>query len=58
VALGEGDEFIKPEHADYLARSIAKARRVTLPGVTHFAPVQRPAVFNEAVLEFLAALPA
>lgn len=57
VALGEGDEFIKPEHADYLAWSIARARRVTLPGVTHFAPVQRPAVFNEMVLEFLAGLP-
>ncbi len=58
VALGEGDEFIKPEHADYLARSIAGAKRITLPGVTHFAPVQRPAVFNAMVLEFLAGLPA
>lgn len=58
VALGEGDEFIKQDHADYLAKNIVGAKRVTLPGVTHFAPVQRPQVFNQAVLEFLAALPA
>ena len=28
---------------------------VTLPDVSHFAPVQRPEVFNAAVLEFLGA---
>jgi pimeloyl-ACP methyl ester carboxylesterase len=53
VALGEHDEFIKPEHADYLAAAIPGARRLTLPGVSHFAPLQRPAVFNQAILDFL-----
>ncbi|HVI87733.1 MAG TPA: alpha/beta hydrolase, partial [Dongiaceae bacterium] len=54
VALGEHDEFIKPEHADYLARSIPGARRLTLPGVSHFAPLQRPALFNDTTMDFLA----
>ena len=54
VAHAEHDEFIKPEHAAYIAATIPGARLVTLPGVSHFAPVQRPEVFNEAVLTFLA----
>jgi pimeloyl-ACP methyl ester carboxylesterase len=53
VALGDHDEFIKREHADYLAATIPGARRVTLRGVSHFAPLQRPALFNEAALDFL-----
>jgi pimeloyl-ACP methyl ester carboxylesterase len=57
VVQAEGDEFIRPEHAAYLARTIPGATLVTLPGVTHFAPVQRPDVFNDAVLGFLRGLP-
>jgi pimeloyl-ACP methyl ester carboxylesterase len=53
VAQAEGDEFIRPEHADYLARTIPGAKLVHLPDVTHFAPVQRPSAFNAAVLRFL-----
>ena len=53
VVHAEGDEFIKREHAEYLARSIPGADLVRLPGVTHFAPLQRPAQFNAAVLAFL-----
>jgi pimeloyl-ACP methyl ester carboxylesterase len=53
VAQAEKDEFIRPEHARYIAETIPGARYVNLPGVTHFAPVQRPALFTGAVLEFL-----
>jgi pimeloyl-ACP methyl ester carboxylesterase len=53
VVQSEHDEFIKPEHAEYLARSIPNARYVFLRGVSHFAPLQRPELFNQAVLEFL-----
>ena len=55
VAWVEKDEFIRPDHARYIAQAIPDARLVELPQVSHFAPVQRPAVFNAAVLEFLAA---
>ncbi len=53
VAQAERDEFIRDEHARYIAGTIPGARYVAMPGVSHFAPVQRPALFNGAVLDFL-----
>lgn len=53
IVQSEHDEFIKPEHAAYLASSIPGAELISLPGVSHFAPLQRPELFNEAVLSFL-----
>jgi pimeloyl-ACP methyl ester carboxylesterase len=52
VVQAEFDEFIKPEHAAYLARVIPGGHYVELAGVSHFAPLQRPQVFNAAMLEF------
>lgn len=57
IIQAEFDEFIKPEHARYLAATIPGAKLVELPGVSHFAPLQRPGVFNAAVLDFLGSLP-
>ncbi|ABC89967.1 putative peroxidase protein [Rhizobium etli CFN 42] len=57
IVLGEHDEFIRREHAEYLARSIPGAEMIYLKGVSHFAPLQRPAEFNAAALSFLGALP-
>ncbi|RWK90553.1 MAG: alpha/beta hydrolase [Mesorhizobium sp.] len=54
VALGEHDEFIKREHANYLADTIPGAALIILPGVSHFAPLQRPDEFNATVLAFIA----
>jgi pimeloyl-ACP methyl ester carboxylesterase len=53
IVQSEHDEFIKREHAEYLARSIPNAELVVLNGVSHFAPLQRPEQFNAAVLAFL-----
>jgi len=53
IVQSEHDEFIKPEHAKHLARSIPNAELVVLPGVSHFAPLQRPEQFNDALLAFL-----
>ena len=53
IVQSEFDEFIKREHAEYLARSIPDAEYVFLPGVSHFAPLQRPEQFNRAMLTFL-----
>jgi pimeloyl-ACP methyl ester carboxylesterase len=53
IAQSEHDEFIKLEHAKYLARSIPGAEFILLPGVSHFAPLQRPELFNAAILAFL-----
>jgi pimeloyl-ACP methyl ester carboxylesterase len=53
IVYSEHDEFIKREHAEYLARNIPNAEFVNLPGVSHFAPIQRPELFNSAILAFL-----
>ncbi len=53
IVHSEHDEFIRREHAEYLARSIPGAAFVLLPEVSHFAPLQRPDVFNRSVLAFL-----
>ena len=56
VVQAEHDEFIKREHAEYLAQTIPGASLVTLPDVSHFAPMQRPDEFNRVVLGFLSAV--
>ena len=53
IVQSEHDEFIKREHAEYLARTIPNAELVNLYGVSHFAPLQRPDLFNSAMLAFL-----
>jgi pimeloyl-ACP methyl ester carboxylesterase len=53
IVHSEHDEFIKRDHAEYLAKSIPNAEFVYLPGVSHFAPLQRPRQFNDAMLKFV-----
>jgi pimeloyl-ACP methyl ester carboxylesterase len=56
IVHSEHDEFIKQEHVEYLARTIPKAEFIFLPEVSHFAPLQRPTLFNQAMLTFLGKL--
>lgn len=53
IVVGENDEFIEQEHSEYLARTISEATLTILPGVTHFAMLQHPDLFNNAMLAFL-----
>ena len=53
IVQSETDEFIKKEHAEYLARSIPAAELIWLHRVSHFAPLQRPSAFNDAMHAFL-----
>jgi pimeloyl-ACP methyl ester carboxylesterase len=55
IADGEHDEAIKQTHTRYMASTIPGARLLILPDVSHFAMLQNPAEFNNAVLEFLKA---
>lgn len=41
--------------ADYLAGSISVARKMVIPNVAHYPNMERPAEFNQAVLDFLVA---
>ena len=54
--IGEGDEFIRREHAEYIARSVPHGRFLLLEAVSHFAPIQRPDMFNAVLLSFLDAV--
>src|SRR3546814_12063925 len=40
IVQAERDEFIRDEHAQYLAATIPGAELVRLAGVSHFAPLQ------------------
>ena len=53
IVQSEHDEFIRREHAEYLAKAIPRAEFIILNDVTHFAPLQRPEQFNTAMLEFV-----
>jgi pimeloyl-ACP methyl ester carboxylesterase len=53
IVQSERDEFIKPGHADYLAKSIPGAELIWLSDGTHFAPLQRPELFNRVLRSFL-----
>jgi pimeloyl-ACP methyl ester carboxylesterase len=53
IVQSEKDEFIKREHAEYLARTIPGASSILLNGVSHFAPLQCPEQFNTVMLEFV-----
>lgn len=53
IVQSENDEFIKLEHAEYLARTIPGAKLTVLSGVSHFAPLQRPELFNSVLRTFL-----
>ena len=53
LVLGEKDEFIKREHMEYLHRELPSSELIILPHVSHFAPWQRPELFNQTLLQFL-----
>ena len=53
ISDGEYDEAIRPEHSVEMAKAIPGAKLVILPGVSHFAFLQDPQLFNRAVLGFL-----
>ena len=53
IVDGDHDEAIKREHTEYLARSIPGAKLIILRGVSHFAMLRKPALFNMAMLGFL-----
>jgi pimeloyl-ACP methyl ester carboxylesterase len=47
------DEWIKPEHAKYLAQAIPGARTIVLHEVSHYAALQDPDAYAQAVLAFV-----
>jgi pimeloyl-ACP methyl ester carboxylesterase len=55
IVDADHDEAITRENTDHMAALIPNARELILPGVSHFAFLQDPAMFAFAVRHFLAA---
>ena len=53
VTWGEGDTLIPVRYAAEYARRIPGARVVRIPGAGHLPMIERPDLFNEALLEFI-----
>jgi pimeloyl-ACP methyl ester carboxylesterase len=53
VVDGDHDEAIKRAHTEYIAATIPGAGLLILPNTSHFAFLQDPTLFNEALLHFL-----
>ena len=54
VLVGDEDRVIPPERGREIAASVKGARLVEIQGVGHLSYMERPDVFNAAVLDFLA----
>jgi pimeloyl-ACP methyl ester carboxylesterase len=52
VLAGEKD-IIKRAHTQAIGAHLPHAQVVILSGLTHYAPQENPALFNETVLKFL-----
>ena len=53
IVDGDHDEAIVREHLEYIANTIPKAGLLILPNTSHFAFIQAPKEFNEAILNFI-----
>ena len=53
VILGQNDDFFRPEDALALAKALPKGEIALIPGASHSAFRERPAIFADLVLDFL-----
>jgi pimeloyl-ACP methyl ester carboxylesterase len=53
VVQGEEDEHATPQHARDIAGKIAGSELWLVPGANHMLPQEKPALFNDRLLQFL-----
>lgn len=53
IVAGDHDEAILRAHTDYMASVIPGAKEVILPNASHFAMLQAPDEYTQAVLDFI-----
>lgn len=58
ILVGEKDPTTPPAASRAIAKRIKQAQLSILPGASHISTIETPALVNEKMLEFLAALPA
>jgi pimeloyl-ACP methyl ester carboxylesterase len=56
IVSGQDDSLTPPKYADFLEKSIRRARRAHILDAGHLAPAEKPAEVNEAIVGFLDAL--
>jgi pimeloyl-ACP methyl ester carboxylesterase len=47
------DDYITVAHAEALARQVGNGRLAVIPGASHAAPMEKPLLFNQVILDFL-----
>jgi len=58
VVVGEEDTLSPPSDAEAMVEALPDARLVRVPRAGHLAALEAPEAFNDAVRDFVAALPA
>ena len=53
IVAGDHDEAILRKHTDYMASVIPGAQEIILPNASHFAMLQAPDEYSQAVLDFI-----
>jgi pimeloyl-ACP methyl ester carboxylesterase len=53
IVIGDNDDVVRRDHAEYLAKTIPGAKLIVLPGVGHSAPIEDPSAYVSAVRSFL-----
>jgi pimeloyl-ACP methyl ester carboxylesterase len=53
VLVGDGDQLTPPKLAEEIAAGIRGARLVVVPNCGHLSTLERPAVVNQALVEWL-----
>ena len=53
MALGQYDEAVARAHVEAIDAALPDSAMTILPNVSHFAMIQAPGEFNDAVLTFL-----
>ncbi|UCI33741.1 alpha/beta fold hydrolase [Mesorhizobium sp. B4-1-4] len=53
IVAGDHDEAVKREHTEYMASAIPGAKLIILPNASHFAMLQAPDEYSQAVLDFI-----
>lgn len=55
IVIGDRDEAIRFDHAEYMASVIPGAKLIVLKDAGHLALLQQPAAYNKAIEDFLSA---
>jgi pimeloyl-ACP methyl ester carboxylesterase len=57
VVVGEEDTLTPPPEAEKMAAAVKGAKLVRIPGAGHLPNVEQPALFDQALLDFVTGLP-